>query len=82
MHTLRSWAGVERGQRGIRWNTAMRFLRALDADLYQLADAIDAQHDRSVAGWEPTWPKSLRRWEPCRSTPESISGRPPAREYL
>ncbi len=34
---------VERGQRGVRWNTAMRFLRALDADLHQLADAIDLQ---------------------------------------
>jgi hypothetical protein len=32
---------VERGQRGVRWNTAMRFLRALDADLRQLADAFD-----------------------------------------
>jgi transcriptional regulator with XRE-family HTH domain len=32
---------VERGQRGVRWNTAMRFLRALGADLRQLADAMD-----------------------------------------
>ena len=32
---------VERGQRGVRWNTAMRFLRALGADLRQLADAFD-----------------------------------------
>jgi transcriptional regulator with XRE-family HTH domain len=36
---------VERGQRGVRWNTAMRFLRALGADLHQLADAIDSQRD-------------------------------------
>jgi transcriptional regulator with XRE-family HTH domain len=32
---------VERGQRGVRWNTAMRFLRALGADLRKLADAFD-----------------------------------------
>jgi transcriptional regulator with XRE-family HTH domain len=32
---------VERGQRGVRWNTAMRFLRALGMDLRQLADAFD-----------------------------------------
>lgn len=32
---------VERGQRGVRWNTAMRFLRALGADLRQLVDAFD-----------------------------------------
>jgi transcriptional regulator with XRE-family HTH domain len=36
---------VERGQRGVRWNTAMRFLRALGADLHELADAIDSQRD-------------------------------------
>jgi transcriptional regulator with XRE-family HTH domain len=31
---------VENGHRGLRWHTVMRFLRALDADLHQLADAI------------------------------------------
>ncbi len=31
---------VENGRRGVRWHTVMRFLRALDADLYQLADAM------------------------------------------
>ena len=36
---------VERGKRGVRWHTVMRFLRALDADAHQLADAIDrAEH--------------------------------------
>jgi transcriptional regulator with XRE-family HTH domain len=37
---------VERGKRGIRWHTLQRFLRVLDADLHQLADAIDrAEHE-------------------------------------
>jgi transcriptional regulator with XRE-family HTH domain len=37
---------VERGKRGVRWHTVMRFLRALDADVHQLADAINrAEHD-------------------------------------
>ena len=31
---------VERGKRGVRWHTVMRFLRALDVDVHQLADAI------------------------------------------
>lgn len=31
---------VENGHRGLRWHTVMRFLRALDADLHQLADAM------------------------------------------
>lgn len=31
---------VERGKRGVRWHTVLRFLRALGADLRQLADAI------------------------------------------
>jgi transcriptional regulator with XRE-family HTH domain len=31
---------VERGRRGVRWHTALRFLDALGADLHQLADAI------------------------------------------
>jgi transcriptional regulator with XRE-family HTH domain len=31
---------LEIGQRDIRWSTVMRLLDALDADLYQLADAI------------------------------------------
>jgi transcriptional regulator with XRE-family HTH domain len=34
---------VENGHRGVRWHTLLAFLRALDADLRQLADAIDAQ---------------------------------------
>ncbi len=36
---------VENGHRGIRWHTLLRFLRALDADLRQLADAIDHAED-------------------------------------
>lgn len=31
---------IERGRRGVQWLTVQRFLRALDADLHQLADAI------------------------------------------
>jgi transcriptional regulator with XRE-family HTH domain len=34
---------IERGRRGVQWLTVQRFLRALDADLHQLADAIDQQ---------------------------------------
>ncbi len=37
---------VERGKRGVRWHTVMRFLRALDTDVHQLADAINrAEHE-------------------------------------
>jgi transcriptional regulator with XRE-family HTH domain len=37
---------VENGHRGIRWHTLLGFLRALDADLRQLGEAIDKQqHD-------------------------------------
>jgi transcriptional regulator with XRE-family HTH domain len=32
---------IERGKRGIRWPTLIRFLRVLDADLHQLADEIN-----------------------------------------
>jgi transcriptional regulator with XRE-family HTH domain len=31
---------VERGKRGVRWHTVLRFLEALDSTLYLLADAI------------------------------------------
>jgi HTH-type transcriptional regulator, competence development regulator len=31
---------IERGRRGVRWHTVRRFLRALDADLHDLARAI------------------------------------------
>jgi transcriptional regulator with XRE-family HTH domain len=31
---------VERGRRGVRWHTVMRFLDALGADLHQLGDAL------------------------------------------
>ncbi|HEY5192843.1 MAG TPA: helix-turn-helix transcriptional regulator [Solirubrobacteraceae bacterium] len=34
---------IERGRRGVQWLTVQRFLRALDADLRQLAEAIDQQ---------------------------------------
>jgi transcriptional regulator with XRE-family HTH domain len=33
---------VEGGRRSVRWITVLRLLRALDADLRQLVDAIDA----------------------------------------
>jgi transcriptional regulator with XRE-family HTH domain len=36
---------LENGHRGVRWHSVTRLLRALDADLHQLADAIDAQPD-------------------------------------
>ena len=31
---------VERGRRGVRWHTVLRFLDALGSNLHQLADAI------------------------------------------
>jgi transcriptional regulator with XRE-family HTH domain len=31
---------IERGRRGVQWLTVQRFLRALDSDLHQLANAI------------------------------------------
>lgn len=34
---------VEHGRRGVRWHTLRKILQALDADLRQLADAIDRQ---------------------------------------
>jgi transcriptional regulator with XRE-family HTH domain len=36
---------LEIGQRDIRWSTVMRLLDALDADLHQLADAIERADD-------------------------------------
>jgi transcriptional regulator with XRE-family HTH domain len=32
---------VERGKRGVRWHTVMRFLRALDMSLRELTTAIE-----------------------------------------
>jgi transcriptional regulator with XRE-family HTH domain len=32
---------IERGQRGMRWHTLLAMLRAYDADLRTLADALD-----------------------------------------
>ncbi|HSZ05329.1 MAG TPA: helix-turn-helix transcriptional regulator [Solirubrobacteraceae bacterium] len=40
---------IERGRRGVQWLTVQRFLRALDVDLHQLADAID-QQEREHSG--------------------------------
>lgn len=41
---------IERGRRGVQWLTVQRFLRALDADLHQLADAItEAQESNAEA---------------------------------
>ena len=34
---------MENGRRGVRWITIMRLLRALDADLRQLAHEIDSE---------------------------------------
>jgi transcriptional regulator with XRE-family HTH domain len=31
---------IEHGRRGVQWLTVQRFLRALDVDLHQLADAM------------------------------------------
>ncbi|HTU78343.1 MAG TPA: helix-turn-helix transcriptional regulator [Solirubrobacteraceae bacterium] len=31
---------IEHGRRGVQWLTVLRFLRALDVDLHQLADAM------------------------------------------
>jgi transcriptional regulator with XRE-family HTH domain len=39
---------VENGHRGIRWHTLLAFLRALDVDLRQLAEAIDKQECAST----------------------------------
>jgi transcriptional regulator with XRE-family HTH domain len=36
---------VERGKRGVRWHTVMRFLRALDASLADLNAAIEADDE-------------------------------------
>lgn len=36
---------VENGRRGVRWHTVIRFLRALDATLADLAAAIEANDD-------------------------------------
>jgi transcriptional regulator with XRE-family HTH domain len=36
---------VERGKRGVRWHTVMRFLRALDASLADLTAAIGTTDD-------------------------------------
>lgn len=32
---------IERGKRGVRWHTVLRFLAALDSNLHELADAVD-----------------------------------------
>jgi transcriptional regulator with XRE-family HTH domain len=32
---------IENGKRGMRWHTLLAFLRAYDADLHDLADAIN-----------------------------------------
>lgn len=34
---------IERGKRGIRWPTLLRFLRVLNASLSELAAAVEAQ---------------------------------------
>jgi transcriptional regulator with XRE-family HTH domain len=34
---------IERGERGMRWHTLQAMLRAYDADLRALADALDRQ---------------------------------------
>jgi transcriptional regulator with XRE-family HTH domain len=40
---------VERGRRGVRWHTVMRFLDASEASLRQLANAIERVEKRSDA---------------------------------
>lgn len=41
---------VERGKRGVRWHTAMRFLRALDVSLGDLAAAVEKAKTEHDAG--------------------------------
>src|SRR5262245_15764520 len=38
---------VERGRRGVRWHTVLRFLRALQATLGDLATEIEQHHHSS-----------------------------------
>jgi len=40
---------IEHGRRGVQWMTVQRFLRALNADLHQLADAMSEveKHQRA-----------------------------------
>jgi transcriptional regulator with XRE-family HTH domain len=38
---------VERGRRGVRWHTVLRFLRALKATLVDLATEIETHDDSS-----------------------------------
>jgi transcriptional regulator with XRE-family HTH domain len=41
---------VERGRRGVRWHTVLRFLDALGADLHQLADAVaEVERDKRAS---------------------------------
>jgi transcriptional regulator with XRE-family HTH domain len=40
---------VERGRRGVRWHTVLRFLRALEATLVELATEIEGHHSPSKA---------------------------------
>ncbi|MGA9876453.1 MAG: helix-turn-helix transcriptional regulator [Solirubrobacteraceae bacterium] len=39
---------VERGRRGVRWHTVMRFLDAAEASLHQLANAVAKVEQREV----------------------------------
>jgi transcriptional regulator with XRE-family HTH domain len=41
---------IERGRRGVQWLTIQRFLRALRADLHQLADAVAEAEKQQRAG--------------------------------
>ena len=38
---------VERGRRGVRWHTVLRFLAGLDASIHELADELAAHRDPS-----------------------------------
>jgi len=40
---------IERGRRGVRWNTVVRFLTALEATIQQLGDEIAAADGASYA---------------------------------
>jgi transcriptional regulator with XRE-family HTH domain len=37
---------VERGRRGVRWHTVLRFLAGLNATVHQLADELDTEDGR------------------------------------
>lgn len=39
---------VERGRRGVRWHTVLRFLAGVNATVHQLADELEAEDGRAT----------------------------------